>query len=131
MTNYMNYPSKKTLRSAGFLFSFLLILLFGIIPYLVHKEIRLSVYIFSLIIILLSSFTPYSLRLPYILWIKLGTILGKLNSNLILFVFFYFFITPFALLKKLLFFGNYLSKTKKSYYCKSKDKKNINFKDQF
>ena len=127
----MNYPSKKTLRSAGFLFSFFFALLFGIFPYLFHKEIRLSVFIFSLIIILLSSITPYSLRLPYVLWIKLGTLLGKINSNLILFVFFYFFITPFALLKKILFFTNSSSQKKKSYYCISKNKIEINFKDQF
>ena len=101
MTNYMNYPSKKTLRSAGFLFSALFSLLFGILPYLFHREIRLSIFIISFIIILLSFLTPYSLRLPYVIWIKLGTFLGKVNSNLILFVFFYFFITPFALLKKI------------------------------
>ena len=127
----MNYPSKKTLRSAGFLFSSIFALLFGIFPYLFHKEIRLSVFIFSLIIILLSSLAPYSLRLPYILWIKFGTVLGKLNSNLILFIFFYFFITPFALLKKMLFFTNLLSKKKNSYYCISKNKAKINLKDQF
>ena len=127
----MNYPSKKTLGSAGFLFSALFSLLFGILPYLFHREIRLSIFIISFIIILLSFLTPYSLRLPYVIWIKLGTFLGKVNSNLILFVFFYFFITPFALLKKILFFTNSLSKKKKSYYCISKNKTNINFKDQF
>ena len=131
MTNYMNYPSKKTLRSAGFLFSALFSLLFGILPYLFHREIRLSIFIISFIIILLSFLTPYSLRLPYVIWIKLGTFLGKVNSNLILFVFFYFFITPFAVLKKILFFTNSLSKRKKSYYCMNKNTTKINFKDQF
>ena len=131
MINYMNYPSKKTLRSAGFLFSSIFALLFGILPYLFHKEIRLSVFIFSLIIILLSSLVPYSLRLPYVLWIKLGSVLGKINSNFILFIFFYFFITPFALLKKILISKNFLSKSKKSYYCVSKNTPKINFKDQF
>ena len=127
----MNYPSKKTLRSAGFLFSALFALLFGILPFLFHSEIRFNVFIFSFIIILLSSLTPYSLRFPYVLWIKFGIFLGKVNSNVILFIFFYFFITPFALLKKILLFTNSLSKRKKSYYCKNKDTTNINFKDQF
>ena len=131
MTNYMNYPSKKTLRSAGFLFSALFVMLFGILPYLFHSEIRLSVFIFSFILILLSFLTPYSLRLPYVLWIKLGTFLGKVNSNVILFIFFYFLITPFAALKKILLFTNSLSKRKKSYYCVNKDTTKINFKDQF
>ena len=127
----MNYPSKKTLRSAGFLFSLFFSLIFGIFPYLLHKEIRLSVFISSFIILLVSFITPYSLRIPYVLWIKLGTVLGKINSNLILFVFFYFFITPFALLKKILFLKNTLNKKKKSYYCMYKNKTNFNFKDQF
>ena len=127
----MNYPSKKTLRSAGFLFSALFALFFGILPFLFHSEIRFSVFIFSFIIVLLSFLTPYSLRLPYVLWIKFGTFLGKLNSNVILFIFFYFFITPFAVLRKILLFRNSLSKRKKSYYCMNKDTTKINLKDQF
>ena len=127
----MSYPSKKTLRSAGLLFASLFASLFGILPYLIHKEIRLFVFGFSLLVILLSFISPYSLRVPYTLWIKFGTVMGKINSNIILFVFFYFFITPFALLKKISFFKNLFSNKKKSYYSKTKISTKINFKDQF
>ena len=127
----MSLPSKKKLRISGFLFSALFGVLFGIFPYLFHNDFRLFIFIISGVITLISLFSPYSLKIPYSIWIKFGMILGIINSNLILFFFFYVLITPFAILRKLiLFITKSFNKENKSYYSKKLLSKKINFKDQ-
>ena len=98
----MEYPSKSHLRKSGILFSILFILVFSIIPYLLHQEIKTFPLLFSAIITTLSIFSPYKLRAPYSFWIKIGDILGRLNSKLILGLFFYLLITPFSIIRNII-----------------------------
>ena len=100
----MEYPSKSHLRKSGILFSILFIVVFSIIPYLLHQEIKTFPLFFSAIITTLSIFSPYKLRAPYSFWIKIGDILGRLNSKLILGLFFYLLITPFSILRNIIKF---------------------------
>ena len=128
----MSFPSKKKLRSSGILFSFIFGIIFGILPFLIHGEIRFMILIICSFIMLISFLTPYTLKTPYSLWLKFGMILGKINSNIILFLFFYFFITPFAIMRRLFFFSTkFFRKKGISYYSKNQLSKKINFKDQF
>lgn len=128
----MSFPSKKKLRSSGILFSFLFAAIFGLLPFLLHNETRITIFIISLLILVLSFVSPYSLRVPYSFWIKFGTMLGKFNSNVILFLFFYFFLTPFAILRKLFFLFNFNTYRKKqSFYAKPDFSSKTNLKDQF
>ena len=132
MIKIMSFPSKKKLRSSGILFSFIFGIIFGIFPYLIHGEIRLSILIICCFILAISFLSPYTLRIPYSLWLKIGNILGIINSNLILVIFFYIFITPFGILRRLYFLFTKIFKKKKiSYYSKDELSKKINFKDQF
>ena len=100
----MEYPSKSYLRKSGILFSILFILVFSIIPYFLHQEIKILPLFFSLVITIISIFSPYKLRRPYSLWISLGNFLGRLNSKLILGLFFYVLITPFSILRNIIKF---------------------------
>ena len=128
----MSFPSKRKLRSSGISFSFVFAIIFGVFPYLIYGEKRLIIFIICSCIMFISFFAPYSLRTPYSLWLKFGMILGNINSSLILFIFYFIFITPFAILRRLLFF--IIKKFKKkeiSYYSKDQLSKKINFKDQF
>ncbi len=95
----MEYPSKSYLRKSGILFSILFIVVFSIIPYLLHQEIKIFPLFFSFVITTISIFSPYKLRRPYSLWISFGNFLGRLNSKLILVLFFYLLITPFSILR--------------------------------
>ena len=128
----MSFPSKKELRSSGILFAFIFVIIFGVLPYLINGEIRFNIYIICSLILLISFLSPYTLRMPYSLWLKFGNILGIINSNLILIIFFYIFITPFAVLRRLFFFFFKTIKKKEiSYYSKNQLSTKINFKDQY
>ena len=125
----MSFPTKKTLRQSGLLSSLLIIILFVFLPYIFHSEIRLVPIYISAIISSISLISPYSLKLPYKAWIRLGDLLGKVNSRIILAVFFYIIITPVSLAKRIF---NILGRKslKVSYYDKTLNIKS-NFKDQF
>lgn len=85
---------------------------------------------FSLLITTISIFSPYKLRRPYSFWIRLGNILGRLNSKLILGLFFYFMITPFSILRNLIkmIFKIRTRKQTNSVNIPSTD---LNFTDQY
>ena len=130
--NTMKFPSKQTLQNSGILFSTFFAIFFGLIPYILNSEIRVSIIFISLIISLISFVSPYSLRGPYLLWIRLGEILGKLNSKIVLIFFFYILITPVAFLKRLYSLIIKLFKKKKStFYIREQLSDKVNLKDQF
>ncbi|CAE19704.1 conserved hypothetical protein [Prochlorococcus marinus subsp. pastoris str. CCMP1986] len=126
----MEYPSKSHLRKSGILFSILFIIVFSIIPYLLHQQMKVFPLFFSLLITTISIFSPYKLRRPYSFWIRLGNILGRLNSKLILGLFFYFMITPFSILRNLIkmIFKIRTRKQTNSVNIPSTD---LNFTDQY
>tara|TARA_B100000886_G_C20422448_1_gene492250 strand:+ start:2649 stop:3035 length:387 start_codon:yes stop_codon:yes gene_type:complete len=128
----MKFPAKQTLQKSGILFSILFGIFFGILPYIFYSKIKSIVFLISLIIFLISFISPYSLRVPYLLWIRLGKLLGRINSNFILIFFFYIFITPVSIVRRFFFFIKKLFKRKcLSYYKKENLTDQINFRDQF
>ena len=127
----MSFPSKHKLRSSGLLFSLVLSIIFGLIPYILHNEIRIAIYILCIVLCSISIISPYSLRTPYALWIKFGLILGKINSNLVLSLFFYLILTPAAIIRiSFRYLIKIFSKEKRSYYSKIQLSTTIDFKDQ-
>tara|TARA_Y100000739_G_C20285806_1_gene318765 strand:- start:29 stop:415 length:387 start_codon:yes stop_codon:yes gene_type:complete len=128
----MKFPPKQTLQKSGLLFSILFGIIFGLIPYFLKSEIRFSVILISLFIILISFISPYSLRNPYLLWIKIGELLGKYNSKLILIFFFYIFITPVAIIRRIYFvIIKSFTKKKSTFYIKNQLPDKVNLNDQF
>ncbi len=127
----MTFHTKSKLRNAGLLFSLIFFIIFFLIPYLLHQEFRSFIILFTLVVSSISILSPYTLRKPYDFWIRLGNILGKFNSSLILILFFYVLVTPVALLRKI--FGKFFSnkKNKTLYNSDIVNFKDFNFKDQF
>ena len=126
----MEFPTKSILRKSGLTFSLVFILIFSIIPFLLHSSFKVGPIYFSLLISLISLIAPYRLRIPYILWINLGKKLGKINSKVILSLFFYLLITPFAILKNIIgFFASILERKDKkdltSFVFSSDSKTNL------
>ena len=127
----MKKKSINSNKSFGILF-FVVFFLYGIWPILSSNEIRiwsLSMGIIFLILGLLNSklLTPF-----HNLWLKLGTLLGRIVAPIIMFLVYFVFITPLAVIIRL--FGKDLLRTKfnklPSYWIKRE--KNIGtMKKQF
>ena len=90
----MAFESKKKIRKSGLLFALFLFLILFIVPLLVHSKVSYYALFLLFIILSISIFNPYFLRRPLELWLNFGSFAGKLNSNLILFIFFYLILVP-------------------------------------
>ena len=127
----MKKKSINSNKSFGILF-FVVFFLYGIWPILSSNEIRiwsLSMGIIFLILGLLNSklLTPF-----HNLWLRLGTLLGRIVSPIVMFLVYFVFITPLAVIIRL--FGKDLLRKKfnksPSYWIKRE--KNIGtMKKQF
>ena len=96
--------SKKKLREFGLLFGFLLPIIFGwILPSLTGHSFRFWTLWISIPSLILAISKPRLLSYPYRGWMKLGYILGWLNSRLILGLIFILVLFPMAIFMK--FFG--------------------------
>tara|TARA_Y100000758_G_scaffold46398_1_gene29782 strand:- start:590 stop:973 length:384 start_codon:yes stop_codon:yes gene_type:complete len=97
----MKKKSINSNKSFGILF-FVVFFLYGIWPILSSNEIRiwsLSMGIIFLILGLLNSklLTPF-----HNLWLKFGTLLGRIVSPIVMFLVYFVFITPLAVIIRLL-----------------------------
>lgn len=97
--------SENTLKEFGFLMSAVIPLLFGLlIPYIKHgsPSHTLTPYFIGLMFSIVSLGATQVLRPLYIVWMVVGEFIGAINSRIILAFVFYAFITPYALLLRLL-----------------------------
>ena len=120
----MNSPiSKKDLREFGYVFGIGIPLFLGwLMPYIFGHEFRVWTLWISIPILLLGIFSPFKLRIIYKCWMKLGQILGWINSRIILGLVFIIVLQPIALIMKL--FGyDPLGAKKINSYSYRKDKK--------
>ncbi|MBE7411764.1 MAG: SxtJ family membrane protein [Leptospiraceae bacterium] len=93
---------KSEYRKFGILVGCIFGGVFGLlIPYLKHGDLNIWFIMVGGILILLGSIFPLSLKYFYIVWMKIGEILGWINSRIILGFVFYFLITPIGVLKKI------------------------------
>ena len=96
-------------KSFGILF-FIVFFLYGIWPALSLNEIRiwsLAIGVIFLVLGLLNSklLTPFN-----ILWVKFGELLGRVISPIVMFIVYFIFVTPLAVIIRL--FGKDLLKIK-------------------
>ena len=95
--------SKKKLREFGFIVGLVFPFLFGwLIPFLNNHSFRVWTLFLSIPILLLSVFIPKKLFYFYKVWMKLGNLLGWINSRVILGLIFILVLQPIALLMKFL-----------------------------
>ena len=129
--NDENNAELKLLRQFGFL---LTLILFGLLIYNLNNKYLST--IFSLLIIislLITLFFPNIFYWPSKIWINLGIFLSKITNPIILFVIYFFIITPFSIFFKLIDRQGIVIKInfkKKTYWQSIKNYK-INFKKQF
>ena len=95
--------SKGKLKEFGLLVGFIFPIVIGfIIPLIFGHSFRFWTLLIGLPLIILSLIKPISLRTPYKIWIKIGFILGWVNSRLILGLVFILVLIPIALIMKIL-----------------------------
>ena len=94
--------SKKLLREFGFFIGFAFPLLLGwILPFLGGHSFRIWTLWISFPSIIFAISKPKLLLYPYKAWMKLGHILGWINSRIILGIVFIFVLQPIALIMRI------------------------------
>tara|TARA_B100000524_G_scaffold215264_1_gene113001 strand:+ start:121 stop:516 length:396 start_codon:yes stop_codon:yes gene_type:complete len=97
-----NFISKKVLREFGLLIGLGLPFLIGwLLPTIFGHSLRLWTLFISIPFLLLGIFKPHSLFYPYKFWMKIGHVLGWINSRVILSLVFLLVLLPIALIMKL------------------------------
>ena len=128
-----NHIPKKILREFGFLIGFAFPFLIGwILPLIGGHSFRTWTLCISIPSIILAIIKPGLLFYPYRAWMKLGLILGWLNSRIILGLVFLIVLQPTALVMRI--FGYDPLKIKKivqKSYRENKTNQKINLKKIF
>ena len=128
-----NHITQKTLREFGFLIGFTFPFLIGwLLPLIGGHSFRTWTLCISIQSIILAITNPGLLFYPYKAWMKLGHILGWLNSRIILGLVFLIVLQPIALIMRI--FGHDPLKTKnlaQKSYREIKTNQKINLKKIF
>ncbi|MBS0183829.1 MAG: hypothetical protein JSS39_15675 [Nitrospira sp.] len=95
-------PSTKDLRQFGFLVGGVFAVI-GLWPVVFRSESpRLWAMMLGSLLIALGAIAPQSLKQVYSGWMKLGHILGSINTRIILGIIYYLLITPMGLVMRLM-----------------------------
>ena len=128
-----NHIPKKILREFGFLIGFIFPFLIGwILPLIGGHSFRTWTLFISIPSIILAFTKPVLLLYPYRAWMKLGHILGWVNSRIILGLVFLIVLQPIALIMRIL--GHDPLRTKKiaqKSYKEIKTNHKVNLKKIF
>ena len=94
--------SKEELRKFGLIMGGAFILLFGLFfPFILGKSIPLWPWIIAAAFIVWALVHPASLKPVYIVWMKIGGVLGFINTRIILGALFFLIFLPLGMLFKL------------------------------
>lgn len=98
----MAHKSKKTeLREFGFVLAGGLSLIFGVIgPWLRNHPAPIWLWIVNSILVTLALLAPQALAPIEKIWLRLGNVLGAINSRIILTLLFYGIFTPMGLIMR-------------------------------
>ncbi len=93
---------KRELKKFGMVMGTVIPLLFGILlPWMFKKTLLAWPWILGAIFWVSALFFPLLLRPVHIVWMRLSTVLGWLNSKVILGAVFFFLITPIGVIMRI------------------------------
>jgi hypothetical protein len=103
MNPQQNSPSTpKELRQFGFLVGGVFAVI-GLWPIVFHGESpRLWAMILGSLLIVLGAVVPQSLKQVHLGWMKVGHVLGSINTTIILGIIYYLLITPMGIVMRLM-----------------------------
>ncbi len=94
-------PSRSTLRRFGFLMSASTAFFFGaLLPWIWQRSAPVWVGLIVLVFALLALIAPAALGPVYKSWMKIGSILGRINSVVLLTVVYYGIVLPMGLIMR-------------------------------
>ena len=94
--------TKKTLREFGIIFGLLFPIFIGfIVPLISGHDFKEWTIWIGLAFISFGISIPSILYYPYKVWMKIGYLLGLINSNIVLGIIFFLILQPIALIMKL------------------------------
>lgn len=125
--------SKKILREFGFLISFTFPILIGwLLPAIRGHSFKIWTLWVSLFALIATIIKPLLLFYPYKTWMKIGNILGWLNSNLILGLVFIGVLIPISIVMKIIGYDPLrLKKNSQKSYREIKVNYKVNLKKIF
>ena len=95
--------TQKELRNFGFILASIFMALFGVlIPLLKHQASPMWPWILGSALLAFAFFLPKLLQLIYVPWMKLGALLGWINTRIILGFLFFAIITPMSLILRVI-----------------------------
>ena len=89
--------NKTELRKFGLLVGIIFAVI-GLFPVLKGKPLNIHFLLSGVVLIVIGATAPMLLSPLYSIWMKVGHLLGKINSHIILSIVFYFVFTPMRLL---------------------------------
>ena len=102
MDHISHNPDNKELRKFGLIFAVFFLLFFGfLIPWIWDKPLPQWAWIVSGVFAATALVLPAALRPVYKIWMKIGHVLGWINTRLILGLVFFVMFAPIALLFKI------------------------------
>ena len=128
-----NNISKKILREFGFLIGLTFPILIGwFLPAIGGHSFRLWTLWVSLPSLIIAIIKPLLLFYPYMAWMKIGNILGWLNSHLILGIVFIIILIPISMFMKIIGYDPLkIKKHKLKSYRENKVNYKVNLKKLF
>ena len=116
----LNSTNNSELKKFGLLIGLIFVVI-GFFPAIKGRALNLYLIIIGVVFILLAVLAPNLLSPVHKGWMKVGKILGRINTFLILSIIFFLFITPYGFAYKI--FGSSSKKfahrlSKKSYWIK-------------
>jgi hypothetical protein len=100
MKNSIKVKSKDNI-TFGILF-FILFLIFGLYPLKSDEAIRVWSVVLSLVLLIITIIKPNLFTFLNKFWIKLGILLGKIISPIVMGLVFFFVVTPIGILVRVL-----------------------------
>ena len=93
--------SDVQLRKFGLLVGGVVLFFVGLFGILSEKELHIAMPTIGLLLVGLGFVAPQFLKGAYYFWMGIAIVLGYFIGNALLFILFYIFVTPIALLKKI------------------------------
>ena len=92
----------KELRKFGLTTGIIVILLFGLLlPWIFSRPSPKWSCVVSSVLIVWALIAPGTLKIVYNVWMRIGFVLGWVNTKIVLAIVFYFVFTPMGLLMKI------------------------------
>ena len=125
--------SNKILREFGLLIGFTFPILFGwLLPAFRGHSFIVWPLLVSLPLLIIATIKPLLLSFPYKVWMKIGNILGWLNSHLILGFIFIIILIPISIVMKIIGYDPLrLKKYRQKSYREIKVESEVNLKKIF